>query len=60
MPFNTGDATYDFKGEFEEKPGVYGVMNLVKKMICVGQTKNLNKQIADHRADYMTGCTVRG
>ena len=51
MPFNAGDTTFDFKGEFEENPGVYGVMNVVKKMIFVGQTKNLKKQIADHRAD---------
>lgn len=51
MPFNTGEATLDFKGEFEEKPGVYGVMNVVKEMIFVGQTNNLKKQIADHRTD---------
>ena len=51
MSFNAGDTTFDFKGGFEEKPGVYGVMNVVKKMIFVGQTKNLKKQIADHRTD---------
>ncbi len=51
MPFNSMETTYDFKGGFEEKPGVYGVMNVVKKVIFVGQTKNLKAQIAEHRAD---------
>jgi len=51
MPFNSPETTYDFKGEFEEKPGVYGAMNVVNKMIFVGQTKNLKEQIAAHRAD---------
>ncbi len=51
MPFNSMETTYDFKGGFEEKPGVYGVMNVVKKVIFVGQTKNLKVQIAEHRAD---------
>ena len=51
MPFKGTETPYDFKGEFEEKPGVYGVMNVVKKVIFVGQTKNLKAQIAEHRAD---------
>ncbi len=51
MPFNTTDTTYDFKGDLAEKPGVYGVMNVVKKMIFVGHTNNLKAQIAAHRAD---------
>ena len=51
MPFISEETAYDFREIFEEKPGVYGVMNVVKKMIFVGQTKNLKKQIDDHRAD---------
>ena len=51
MPFTSVETMDDFKGEFEEKPGVYGVMNVVKTMIFVGHTKNLKEQIAAHRAD---------
>ena len=51
MPFNLPDAPYDFKGAFEEKAGVYGLMNVVNDVIFVGQTKNLKDQIAEHRAN---------
>ena len=51
MPFNPSDAPYDFKGTFEEKAGVYGLMNVVKNIIFVGETKNLKIQIAEHRAN---------
>ena len=51
MPFNLPDAPYDFKGVFEEKAGVYGLMNVVNDVIFVGQTKNLKDQIAEHRAN---------
>jgi len=51
VPFNGSDAIYDFKGTFEEKAGVYGLMNVVNSIIFVGQTKNLKAQIAEHRAN---------
>ena len=51
MPFNTSDITYDFKGTFEEKAGVYGIMDVVKNTIFIGETKNLKYQIAEHRAN---------
>ena len=51
MPFKTPGITYDFKGEFGEKAGVYGIMNVVKTTIFVGQTKNLKNEIAEHRAN---------
>ena len=51
MPFNASDGIYDFKGAFEEKAGVYGLMNVVKHIIFVGQTKNLKDQIAETRAN---------
>ena len=51
MPFNATDVIYDFKGTFEERAGVYGLMNVVKHIIFVGQTENLKDQIADHRAN---------
>ena len=39
MPFKPSDVTYDSKGEFDEKAGLYGIMNVVKTTIFVGQTK---------------------
>ena len=51
MPFHSSDAPYDFKGTFEEKAGVYGLMNVVNTIIFVGQTKNLREQIAEHRSN---------
>lgn len=51
MPFKTSSITYDFKGELDEKSGVYGIMNGVKTIIFAGQTKNLKKEIAGHRAN---------
>ena len=51
MPFKTSGMTYEFKGEFGEKAGVYGIMNVVKTIIFVGQTNNLKNEIAEHRAN---------
>ena len=42
MPFKTSGMTYGFKREFDEKPDIYGIMNVVKTTIFVGQARNLN------------------
>ena len=51
MPFKTSDVTYDSKGAFDEKAGLYGIMNVVKTTIFVVQTKILKNEIAEHRAN---------
>ena len=53
MPFEqTDDAhTYAFKGNWNEVPGVYGIMNSRKQMIYIGETDNLKRRMAEHQAD---------
>ena len=51
MPFNNTTA-YNFVGtNWNEVPGVYGIMNAKRQMIYVGQTDNFKRRMAEHQAD---------
>lgn len=54
MGFSQRDTahTYSFTGgTWGEVAGVYGILNARKQMIYVGQTDNLKRRMAEHRAD---------
>lgn len=54
MPFSrTDDAyTYNFNGAaFNEVAGVYGILNAKKQIIYIGETDNLKRRMAEHKAD---------
>lgn len=58
MPF-TSSQTYSFTGtNWNEKPGVYGIMNAKRQMIYVGMTDNFKRRMAEHQADK-THCMHR-
>ena len=49
MPF-TGD-TYNFNGNWNAQPGVYGIMNSASQMIYIGETDDFKRRMAEHQAD---------
>ena len=49
MPF-TG-STYNFNGDWNAVPGVYGIMNSQNQMIYIGQTDDFKRRMAEHQAD---------
>lgn len=53
MPFLERDDahTYRFRGNWNEVPGVYGIMNANKQMIYIGETDNVKRRMAEHQAD---------
>ena len=53
MPFvETDDQhTYQFSGEWNAVPGVYGIMNAQKQMIYIGETDSFKRRMAEHQAD---------
>ncbi len=50
MPF--ADTTkYQFNGDWNQVSGVYGIMNSSSQMIYIGETDDLRRRMAEHRAD---------
>ena len=50
MSFKTNDW-HKFDGEFNPVPAVYGISNDQKQVIYIGQTDDLKRRMAEHRAD---------
>ena len=51
MPF-TVSQTYSFAAtNWNEVPGVYGIMNAQRQMIYIGKTDNFKRRMAEHQAD---------
>jgi predicted GIY-YIG superfamily endonuclease len=51
MPF-TASQTFSFTGTtWNEVPGVYGIMNVSRQMIYIGQTDNFKRRMDEHQAD---------
>lgn len=51
MPFSVSQ-TYSFTAtNWNEVPGVYGIMNSQQQMIYIGKTDNFKRRIAEHQAD---------
>ena len=50
MPFQITQA-YDFRGEWNDSAGVYGIMNSSRQMIYIGETDNFKRRMSEHQAD---------
>lgn len=53
MPFSETDDkhTYQFNGQWNAVPGVYGIMNAKKQVIYIGETDSFKRRMAEHQAD---------
>ena len=50
MPFQNTQA-YDFRGEWNDSAGVYGIMNSSREMIYIGETDSFKRRMSEHQAD---------
>ena len=52
MPFSDAYGPYDFwTANWNPVGGFYGITNANRQMIYVGQTEDLQRRMAEHRAD---------
>ena len=54
----TDKTDYTFNANWNVVAGVYGIMNSQKQMIYIGETDNLRRRMAEHKADT-THCMHR-
>lgn len=50
MPFTNSDL-YSFNSNWNEVPVVYGILDIFKRVLYIGETNNLKRRMAEHQAD---------